>query len=1598
LNKTKNNQSENGFRFDFEFDCVFPQVKVKAAGYEEKTVTILDGEERKVIYLDEIIQKGTIIFNTTNPDGIEANVEIILTDELGKASTYFTDYSGNKDYEIEAGEYEYSALSENSGEVITGDFEILGGERKTVNIAFTKTQDQINASDKKYFAFKVIDETAKPILFAKVRLYENGKSITFRDTRPNGKTNPITKTDFDESISYKAIVTSNGHALKIVDIVLQEKDAFQEIILNKGGSKINLTVVNDLYESEKDAFVTLNIAGFNASIYTGNTDRNGQISFENLSNGIFNLKASDKSKKDDATLDVVLGTNQTKDIQMVLTTGEGKIRFDFVDNKYNDIDTKYAFRDYNGTIINEGFSTRGYFRSNDLKKGTIVNLISNDSNYFYHQTLDYTISRTDQKKDVFIRKLDSLPNDQEIQMFLMQIYNSNPLYGKVSKASRIEQDQEYYLYFDLIIDNEEKNTVLANFEIENDSNKGITIEDVYSINPSQRVLSSIRGEQVIDKQNNQYLVDAAALQANLIVDEQQGKKSIPIILKIKVDINAEIESKSTIYFNSIHGTKNSLNYSKEIIIGEKFCLDDCPVFLFNNYLKWNDREYEVLYDDVSKRMLIDDDYTLKTTVTNKSDEDIGASKLVLTVPKEKMNYLKVEDTNTKSYDISLEALATSTSKETKITPLKKTNSGTLFEKVTKEENGIDQLLGYVGNNNSIRFKILEKEEIDISISPTSMSEGSRQFFFVIKTKYKSKYTGIPAHWYITKNGTRLGVGYEGETDINGIQVLTIDGSSFLEGDEIIFTAYDNTGAIDGTFPLEINDPFIEEIPQAPECITIELAGRDISEENNSLKKLNKNAQTALTFNSTCAEERTIYLHTDLLVTNNNFNIIPNGSEIIDITAKPRNDLLGVYPVQIISVDDATYKTLGVVDIEINDPHNHFTLSDAVFDFKNTQVNTATITNNNYAGRADNFNPQVVLNTESVSVQFTKPGLPEIYDYNLPVRATAIESITLGGTKSEILYSHLSEGNWSSDHTYAKRVEATAVIDSDVASRLCSSVTPEYEEYPKPEPDPPERIRNAIPTYTPSEILSDEGDSSDIIEGELSSKKEKKLLFTTHPGGYISNLRNPAADLEGVFTVNALPLTYGTGDANSTTKLLGSAPTISGNTVTYFWHPKYMDSFGTSTPGPIDTSEVSIFSEQLFGERCTKYNANDPYWRLTPFGNLNDVDKMNWKIISGKETRIVQLAGRVSQSTFLSDSEEYDSDTQFIATGAHENALKKSPVYWKNFVNGDCPTIGNCDDGKIKAQVDSSAAIEFLASIDEETIVPISIKPIEDVVYEVGSYRDFSIAPRWANVDTQFGDYESGDTFIKGNQLYTVGCITSSGIVSWEHAASVGHQNADGCNGMPIRPIIMDPNDPLVEYDSSGNIRYWVHPQDLPEDLNIYLYNGNVFAEYIGVSEVAGNNIDLTLTKNNLIGSEYAIVTVKDWVRNTSGKLEKKHQAFQVKLVGNTHNVYASDGTSGVTGEEFVPKLLFDWEWAHVPSIQCDSENYTYTYCDGVQFNISLFKRLVEIEDLLVKNQLQNIPAKTAFYSYLIKDNYNQALLNDFLEYYESSFLNAGATF
>ncbi len=88
--------------------------------------------------------------------------------------------------------------------------------------------------------------------------------------------------------------------------------------------------------------------------------------------------------------------------------------------------------------------------------------------------------------------------------------------------------------------------------------------------------------------------------------------------------------------------------------------------------------------------------------------------------------------------------------------------------------------------------------------------------------------------------------------------------------------------------------------------------------------------------------------------------------------------------------------------------------------------------------------------------------------------------------------------------------------------------------------------------------------------------------------------------------------------------------------------------------------------------------------------------------------------------------------------------------------------------------------------------------------------------------------------------------------------------------------------------------------------------------------------------------------------------------------------------------------MFDWKWQNINFNQCDSQNNSYTYCDGTQFLISLFKKIEKIDLAIRNNSQKDLPPLTSFYSYLIKDNYSQEFLEDFDEYYSSELFSSNS--
>ncbi len=131
-----------------------------------------------------------------------------------------------------------------------------------------------------------------------------------------------------------------------------------------------------------------------------------------------------------------------------------------------------------------------------------------------------------------------------------------------------------------------------------------------------------------------------------------------------------------------------------------------------------------------------------------------------------------------------------------------------------------------------------------------------------------------------------------------------------------------------------------------------------------------------------------------------------------------------------------------------------------------------------------------------------------------------------------------------------------------------------------------------------------------------------------------------------------------------------------------------------------------------------------------------------------------------------------------------------------------------------------------------------------------------------------------------------------------------------------------------------------------------------------------------------------------------------YQDVVVKLISHPENACVGEnGEVGLTGVDALPKVLYNWAWNKVDLDMCDRKAGNpsdYLYCDGFQFLISLTKRLQSLREAYDSNVsnpnnalVAQIPQLSQFDAYLIRDNFNQSIRNDFVNYEtNSSFADA----
>jgi hypothetical protein len=711
----------------------------------------------------------------------------------------------------------------------------------------------------------------------------------------------------------------------------------------------------------------------------------------------------------------------------------------------------------------------------------------------------------------------------------------------------------------------------------------------------------------------------------------------------------------------------------------------------------------------------------------------------------------------------------------------------------------------------------------------------------------------------------------------------------------------------------------------------------LSVNKDSMNLLSGNS-ASFTINSDCAEDRLVYLHTDQYVSPKQFTVTAGGSQTVSVTGTTRDGIIGAYPLQVLSINGSSYSEVAFVDIIVSDS-GCFSIDNPIIDLTTGEIHEGTITNNCFSGRNDNFYPQVDISTNSVALAYSKPGNPSELKFSPVVTGTALEIATYCYMWSNVL------GQYKKGDGCNPNVDdyiPTEAIYTDVMMDLCKDMYDKISDMQK------NNIVKEEPDLNIEEYVN-------IVTGKTDSIYSDTVSETGSTTGIIDD-----ANLSADAKVNKASFE---GEGSEEIEQTGNWLDAIIDPPEGFEFTYSPVQIGNSKLGAVDCHEADHHIEWIAAPRPPNYGTcayGDYCWTggMEKHAALAQVIKSHnrgYSQITALGPAVDDVVGGLNGILYTKGRDLSFWDGLFRSWISTTTDL---------YVQSDYIRVNSFEQERIEVWTDE-----------------VTMGTNEGVVYDLGPY-DATPTPQWMNESKVFG-IDAGDTEIKQNALVTAGGAWGSGFIPPEYGAS------KATNGYPVDSA----ESPYVEYDSSGMIKYKLDTSTFPEGVEGFLYNGHVYAVYNGTPEISSPDISISVSNNNLQGIEYALVKVQDW---TSGVVEEK--TIQVKLSGTPNNCYLPDGTTGFTGKEYSPRLLFNWDWGNIAYNQCDYDNSNYTYCDGTQFSMELLQKIKMIGDSIASNNQTQTAQLSSFYAYLIKDNYSQQFLEDFKNYYSGGFADTPTWF
>lgn len=1597
------NQSSEGFLLKLNNICNKLEIKASAHGFEDNIVIVNPLDERLVITLEKRKSLGKVLFDVYSLDGPQNDVEIIVLGEFGNSKSFFTSQQGSVLMELTEGNYSYSVFLH--GELKKGNFDLSSNDSKQVNVFFqSKEKDFEEKKDSlKSISLLVVDDDF-PVQNAIVRVFQDG--VLFRNlvTNSEGKTNPQIINEELENSNLIALIKSNDYASKIVNIEIKESNEFQKVSLSNEKSKLTVNVVDDRGVAQRSASVEIYSQENNLQLDIVYTNSDGVAQINNLPSGSFLVRVNSSDKKNTKEEVIFIQSSSSSDLNIVLITAESNLVLNFFDETGQRVDVSgIVLFEKDGDVFNEVFeSTNGRYSTKRYLVGSKLEVIINNEKYYSKKTIEFEVFRQVHNKEIYLRKIGEVPNQMDLQIFVKKIMENNPKNQSFRQASRILPNREYFIYFEVLNYGDSNNPIIFNLN-ENDTN---FIKEIFSIKESSLINSDFDFSISLNNTNYNYF---------------------PVIAKLFIDSNyGDINLK----FNALQMDNESLDYSRKIVIGESFCIDNCPVFAFDNYLVKDDLEIPLpnfgidVFNDVSSK--------IKTKVQNFSQNDFGQIQLAASINQRYLSSIAFEnDSNSITRNINISPLSNSTAQDYLVYPKENRVGIVVVDEILQNNSGAS-IGNYVGNNNSFRLNLKRRENLVVDFKPDYIYESSTYPFAYIETKHSSG-NRVVANWTISKNNLGEEILLkQGRTNEEGISLFYFDATNLEEGDEIIIRAEDLNGAIPAKKKIIVQkNNLFETVSLEPICLNIKVENTEIDFSNNQLFDIGINQTRQIIIENSCSTSKRINLSSDLSLSRINFDVNANSIVEIDVTGTKIDDILGVYPISI-SVEEDEFFTNKIIDFFVIDNDNCFILEDGLFDFLQENLISSSVTNNCLSGRIDNFHPKLDLSTNSVSINYNKPGNPEKIDFNAYVIGSAIEGHAQG---SMMAYAFEFTARGSGGSVNAKPIagaHASTPYFMDLFYETSARNHYDGSTFPRPAPD--SNLRNPDISYY--EIISTSEKEDFSYNGKIDFRAASRGVNVTSfprvaesgdwwrptPGGSLPEqyeLFENALNSIGVNSQDRLGVLEAVLSKELSSSDLRDAGVsldlLSGvNLPVINWPYRLSRNIINLYHGATDTGDFTL---GLTNPRFGTGHFNPGYEENTiALGNSDGSVYMGVNLASSDRWKLdaplwFGYRDGGDSAYIITDTKRCRGDncrileSNYLGSGQYNmQAYVKGYDSW--FSGG---ALRRRYTAAIQLQHEVARIVENFAERRGIWNEEISLPAVQGAVQPIGNYvADATPTPKWSNLTTWPDGTSPGSGVLTPTGFWGVVDVHPNGFVPPEHMPGQNYLYYNCFVGecddemdwtydnleSNVRWALRDPSDPLVEYDNTGAIMYYIPHDTIPEGVRLFLYNGVVYAEYIGTPEIDSAVIDFDLSQNNLLGNEYAIITATDWTSQT----EVSSQKFRIKLSGPQTSCVLDDNTFGTTGVSAVPRLLFDWDWESISINQCDQSNPFSVYCDATQFNISLMKKLIEIENLFNNDQRHLLPEKTVFYSYLIKDNYSRTFLNDFKNYYTGNILKSSSEF